>query len=376
MTSHVLPTLRFDRSGTSPATLGYRMPAEWEPHRATWLVWPHNRADWEVKMGAIDWVYAEIVRLLVDGERVAILFQDRRVERRASRVLERVGVDPGAVERYQIATNRSWIRDSGPIFVTRQPRHGPSEVAVTDWHFNGWARYRAWQRDDRVPRRIARLLRMRRFEVRHSWGRGFRPFVLEGGSLDVNGAGLALTTEECLLSRVQARNPGVSRQHIEHILREALGIRRILWMGRGIAGDDTHGHVDDIARFVSASAMVVAIEHNRADINYAALADNRARAQRMTDLRGRPLRIVSLPMPRPLFFEGQRLPASYLNFYIGNRRVLVPTFNDPNDRVALSRLARLFPGRQVVGIHAVDLVLGFGTLHCLTQQEPALSGQR
>ncbi len=366
MTRRSTPGLTFGHGSASPRARGYRMPAEWEPHAATWLVWPHNRADFEVKTSAVDWCYAEIVRHLVVGERVAILFHDKHVERRAVRVLERCGVNLRGIDRHRLQTNRSWIRDAGPIFVVRRGSSSTGSVAATDWRFNGWARYRAWQRDNALPRRLSQRLGIPRFEVRLRRV----PVVLEGGSIDVNGEGLLLTTEECLLSPVQARNPGISRQELEQVLHEALGVRRVLWLGGGIAGDDTHGHVDDVARFVNASTVVVASEFDRTDENYEPLRENRKRLNTMMDLRGRSLTIVPLPMPRPIFFDGVRLPATYANFYIANRCVLVPTFNDPGDRVALTRLGRLFPDREVVGIHAVDLVLGLGTVHCLTLQQP------
>jgi len=358
------------RPAQTPAALGFRMPAEWEIHRATWIVWPHNRADWEVKTAAIDWCYTEIVRNLVGGERVAIVVQDGGVEQRAHRALARGGIDPGQVEMHRIPTNRSWIRDSGPIFVVRDRPRGRRDVALTDWTFTAWGRYRAWQLDNALPTRIARRLNMRRFDVRLRQGAQRRPVVLEGGSIDVNGKGLLLTTEECLLGDVQPRNPGVTRPELEEILHCTLGVRRVLWLQGGIAGDDTHGHVDDVARFVSPTTVVAATESDRTDANFAPLRANRSRLAAMRDLRGHPLRVVTVPMPRPVYFDGTRLPASYLNFYISNRRVLVPTFNDPADRVALARLARVFPGREVVGIHAVDLILGLGAVHCLTQQEP------
>ena len=355
----------------SPAALGFRMPAEWEPHRATWLVWPHNRADWEVKMSAIDWCFTEIVRHLAEGERVAVLFQNGRVEQRAMRALTRAGVDLRSVKSHRVRTNRSWIRDSGPIFVVRGGRNR-IEVALTDWHFNGWARYRAWKDDDAVPSRLARCLGMRRFAVYCDEPSCRRRVVLEGGSIDVNGQGLLLTTEECLLSPVQERNPGMSKAELEAVFARNLGVRRVLWLRGGIAGDDTHGHVDDVARFVSARTVAAAMESDRTDENFEVLRENFERLWSMRDLSGRPLTILRLPMPRALYFEGQRLPASYLNFYIGNRRVLVPTFNDRNDRLALDRLRRAFPGREVVGIHAAELVLGLGAVHCLTQQEPGV----
>ena len=359
-----------------PGALGFRMPAEWEPHRATWLTWPHAWHDWETKLPAIHWCYVEIVRQLVSGERVALLFKDAAHETRARLKLEQASVDLSRVESYTIRTNRSWMRDYGPVFVIRSNGEEATadqrrEIAITDWRFNSWARYSNWKLDNEVPARVADLLGVKRFRAQVELNGKRRDLVLEGGSIDVNGQGLLLATEECLLSAVQARNRGVSRETIEALLGRYLGVRKVLWLSRGIAGDDTNGHVDDIARFVAPRTVVAAVEDDPRDENYAPLKENRDRLARMTDLDGHRLTVVPMPMPRPLFFEGQRLPASYLNFYIGNRRVLVPTFNDPADRVALGRLADLFPDREVVGIHAVDLVLGLGTMHCLTQQEPA-----
>ena len=356
----------------SPAARGYRMPAEWEPHRATWLVWPHNPTDWEPKTAAIQWCFTEITRLLIDGEAVCVLFADRAVEERACARLRKAGIDPARIGKYRIATDRSWIRDSGPIFVVRDGDAGPQQVAVTDWRFNGWARYRAWRRDNLVPARIAQSRGLDRFEAECTApaAGGPLPVVLEGGSIDVDGEGTLLATEECLLGRKQARNPRLGRRELEQALCDYLGARRVLWLGRGLAGDDTHGHVDGVARFVAPGVVAAAAEPDPADENHGRLADNLARLARMTTAGGRPLRIVEIPMPRPLVFEGRRLPASYLNFYIANRRVLVPTFNDPCDRIALALLAPLFPGREVVGVHAVDLVVGRGAIHCITQQEP------
>jgi agmatine deiminase len=340
----------------TPTALGFRMPAEWEPHAATWLAWPHERRDWPGKLTTIPWVYAEVVRHLVGGERVRILVRDARTERAARRVLRRAGVNPTRVDFYRVPTDRSWTRDFCPLFVRRD-----GEIALTNWKFNGWAKYPNWRRDDAVPDRLARLLGRRQWKL---------DVVLEGGSIDVNGCGTLLTTEECLLSPVQARNPRHSRAELEDVLGRHLGVRKVLWLGRGIAGDDTHGHVDDLARFVDPRTVVVVAEDDPSDANYEPLRENRDRLAEMTDQDGTPLRIVTLPMPAPLFFDGQRLPASYANFYVGNDVVLVPTFNDARDRDALATLAGLFPSRRVVGIHAVDLVWGLGTLHCMTQQEP------
>ena len=337
------------------------MPAEWEPHEATWIAWPHNRTDWPGRFAPIPWVYGEIVRKLSRVERVRILVEDRAAEEHARRVLRKVGAVEAAVEFFPCPTNRGWTRDYGPIFVKN--RRG--ETALTAWRFNAWAKYHDWQKDAKVPAFLAKRLKLPLFSPsRDRQGAEAAGMVLEGGSIDVNGAGLLLTTEECLLSDVQARNPGMSRAEIEGRLRDYLGITRVIWLRNGIAGDDTHGHVDDLARFVAADTVVAAAESDRSDANYEPLRENYAL------LRAAGLRVVKLPMPRPLVFDRQRLPASYANFYIANGLVLAPTFNDPNDRVALNTLARVFPDREVVGIDCTDLIWGLGALHCMTQQQP------
>jgi agmatine deiminase len=338
----------------TPRSLGFRMPAEWGPHEATWLAWPHNSEDWPGKFAPIAWVYCEVVRKLARVERVRILVRDEDLEQAARRKLKKAGVDLEAVEFFRCATDRVWTRDYCPLFV----KSGRGEIAATNWRFNGWAKYDNWRLDNSVPAVLSKRLKLRQWKL---------DLVLEGGSIDVNGAGLLMTTEECLLSPVQARNPGVSREQIERALGDYLGVDSVVWLGRGIAGDDTHGHVDDLARFVSRDTVVVASERDRSEANYEPLLEN------WKILRRHPLRVVKLPMPAPIEFNRQRLPASYANFYIANQTVLVPTFNDPADRKALDILARVFPDRQVVGIHALDLVLGLGTLHCMTQQQPALS---
>jgi agmatine deiminase len=277
-------------------------------------------------------------------------------------MLSRAGVDLGRVRFLPFATDRVWLRDSAGIFV----REGTGQRVVLDWHFNGWAKYDNWQHDDALPSQIAGYLGLPRW-VPQKKGRSV---VLEGGSIDVNGAGLLLTTEECLLSPVQARNPGLSRTDVEQVLCDYLGVQRVLWLNRGIAGDDTHGHVDDLARFVGPRTVVTVVEDDAGEVNYEPLRENLERLRGMTDLDGAPLEVVTLPMPAPIVFDGQRLPASYANFYIANRVVLVPTFNDAKDRRALATLAEVFAGREVIGIHAGELVWGLGTLHCLTQQEP------
>jgi agmatine deiminase len=356
----------------TPRELGYRMPAEWERHEATWLAWPHNTEDWPGKFQTIPWVYAEIVRLLAARERVQILVNDAKAEGRARRVLERAGADLGSVYFHAWATNRGWTRDSGPIFV----RNGAGRVAVTHWHFNAWAKYADWQLDDQVPGRAAELLGLPEWQPEIQLGEDrAKRLVLEGGSIDTNGEGILLTTEECLLSEVQERNPGVGRERLEQVFSDFLGIDQVIWLNRGVAGDDTHGHVDDISRFVGPTTIVTTVETHTNDENHEPLAENLARLKAARTLDGKQFTLVELPMPRAVVFRGQRLPASYANFYLANGLVLVPTFHDPNDRVALNILAEVFPERAVIGIHCVDLVWGLGTLHCMTQQQPAAAPQ-
>ncbi|HPC61549.1 MAG TPA: agmatine deiminase family protein [Verrucomicrobiota bacterium] len=351
----------------TPAELGYAMPAEWEKHEATWLGWPHNPTDWPDKLDTIRWVYGEMVRKIAPGERVRILVRNAAEQQLARRYLQRAGADLRRVQFIVHPTNRGWTRDSGPIFVRRRVK-GRSDTAIVHFHFNAWAKYPDWQKDRRVPETAARLLRKRLF---HAECRG-RDFVIEGGGIEVNGAGTLLTTEECYLDpKVQVRNPGLGRGEIEDTLKRYLGVTNVQWLVAGPVGDDTHGHIDDICRFVNRKTVVLIRETNRKDINHRPLAENWERIQDVRLEDGSKPEVVPLPMPAPIYFDGYRLPASYANFYIANAAVIVPTFNDPNDRVALGILAELFPDRPVVGIHAVDLVLGFGSLHCLTQQQPA-----
>jgi agmatine deiminase len=339
------------------------MPAEWEPHAATWLAWPHEASDWPGKIATIPWVYAEIVRHLHRREHVHILVNDGAKEAAARRALKKAGVEFGRVTFHGWPTDRVWTRDSGPTFLV-----GPDgRKGLLDWRFNAWAKYPNWQNDDQVPARVAETTGLPIWQPAcHR-----RRVVLEGGSIEVNGQGLLLTTEECLLSEIQCRNPGMAREDYERTFADYLGVKKVLWLNRGIAGDDTHGHIDDLARFVSPRRIVTVLESDPSEENYAPLRENWDRLQGMTDVDGSKLEVLALPMPAPVVFHGQRLPASYANFYIANGVVLVPTFNDPNDRVALDTLANLMPSHQVVGIHAVDLVWGLGTLHCLTQQEPS-----
>lgn len=343
------------------------MPAEWEPHEATWIAWPHNTTDWPGKFAPIPWVYAEIARRIAPGEILRVLVNSPSHEERAQGVLKSAGADLSRVEFFRIPTNRSWTRDFGPIFIERCNGIAPPHLSIAQFHFNAWSKYPDWELDAAVAACSADALGLPLMPA----SAGERPFVLEGGSIDVNGDGAVVVTEECLLdSTVQPRNPGLSRAEIEAALGRLLGAHRVIWLGRGIAGDDTHGHIDDVCRFTGPRTVVLCQEDNPADANYGPLQENREqlRSARLPD--GSKLDVVSLPMPAPLYFRRQRLPASYANFYIANAAVLVPTFNDLKDRVALGILAELFPDRPVVGIHAVDLVWGLGTIHCLTQQQP------
>ncbi len=350
------------------------MPAEWEPHAATWIAWPHNRNDWPGKFSCIPHVYAEIVLWLAASERVDIVVQNQAAENRAARLLQRAGVILSAVHFHQWPTDRVWTRDSGPVFLTTDalPRLGATgRLGLLDWKFNAWAKYDNFRNDDRLPSRIARFLKMDAWRPVSPDAPG-RLVVLEGGSIDVNGSGSLLTTEECLLGSIQQRNPGLSRGDYELIFAAWLGVSNVIWLGNGIQGDDTHGHVDDLARFVSRDTVVTAAESRRGAPNFDALRENLRRLRNARDENSKKLHVVTLPMPRPVVFDGVLLPASYANFYIANNVVLVPVFNDPSDRVALDLMAGLFPGREVVGIYCGDLVWGFGALHCMTQAQPRL----
>jgi agmatine deiminase len=367
-----MPQLKIADAAT-PAKLGYSMPAEWERHAATWLAWPHHEAEWPDKMEAVRWVYGEMVRKISPGEIVRILVRHQAEQTLAAGCLKRAGCDLKRVEFVEHPTNRGWIRDSGPIFVRRRNpkseiRNPKFETAIVHFHFNAWAKHDDWQKDRKVPEMAACRLRKRLFRAEFDG----RPFVIEGGGIEVNGRGTLLTTEECYLHpKIQVRNPGLTRAQYNETFQKYLGVTNVFWLRKGPDGDDTHGHIDDICRFVNRKTLVLIREKNKRDVNYRPLTEN---WERIKDLRledGSKPQVVPLPMPAPLYFDGRRLPASYANFYIANACVIVPTFNDPNDRVALGVLSELFKDRPVVGIHAVDLVLGSGSLHCLTQQQPA-----
>ena len=340
----------------------YRMPAEWEAHEATWLGWPHELTDWPGKFAPIPWAFAEIVRHLARVERVNLLVESRAAESRVKTILRKAGAELDAVTFFHVPTDRGWMRDSGPISISG----GSDGGTLLNFAFNGWAKYDDYKKDAKVVGRVKSRMKRRVILPEHKG----RRVVLEGGSIDVNGHGTLLTTEECLLSKVQERNPGFTRDDYAEIFRRYLGATNVLWLAKGIAGDDTHGHVDDLARFVDATTVVAVVEDDPADENHRPLMENLVRLREMKDQDGRPLRVETLPMPEPAVFDGQRLPASYANFYIANKIVLVPTFNDPADRVALEKLAELFPSRAIVPIYCRDLVLGLGTIHCMTQQLP------
>ena len=342
-----------------------RMPAEWEPHRATWISWPHHEPDWPGKLGPIPWVYAEIARVLAEHETVEILCHDEDVRDAASEALEAHHARRDRIRLHVVPTDRVWLRDSAPTAVHDET----GAVALVNWGFNAWAKYPNFAQDAKIGASIAEVTRLPRLTPRRA-DTG-QPVVLEGGGIETNGAGLLLVTEEWLLSDVQVRNPGLTRADYERLFAEWLGIERTIWLGEGCVGDDTHGHIDDIARFLSRDTVALAIERDPRDENHARSLDNLRRLQAARGTDGAPLRVVELPFPRPVMMQGERLPASYANFYIANGVVIVPTFNDPNDRLALTALAEAIPGHRVIGIHAVDLVWGLGTLHCLTQQEPA-----
>ncbi len=345
---------------TTPASLGFRMPAEWEPHAATWLAWPHNLDTWPGKFTPIPGIYVEMVQALHRDEPVNICVNDAEAAAQVRHLLTQAGVDFGRVTLYEIPTNDTWARDHGPVFLTRM-NNRQIELAITDWIFNSWGeKYGPWDLDDMVPQKIAAQFGLPSFEP---------GIVLEGGSIDVNGRGTLLTTEACLLN--PNRNSSLTRTDIEDYLRAYLGVSKVLWLGDGIVGDDTDGHVDDLARFVDPTTVVCMVEDDPADVNYTLLRDNFMRLQHMTDQDERPLRVVPLSMPSPVEYEGNRLPASYANFYIANAVVLVPTYACTNDQRALATLQELFPSRQVIGVPCTDLVWGLGAIHCVTQQQPA-----
>ncbi|MBN9690357.1 MAG: agmatine deiminase family protein [Verrucomicrobia bacterium] len=337
------------------------MPAEWEPHHATWLTWPRpNGISFPGKYEPVPDVYGQFVFHLTRGEEVHINVWNEELAEEIRRVLRRHHVPLERVHLHLFQAYEPWCRDHGPIFVVRDGPNG-RDRAVVDWGYNAWGnKYPPFDLDDAIPQHIANLRGLPLFQP---------GIVMEGGSLEVNGRGTVLTTEACLLN--PNRNPELNRAQIEQYLRSYLGVRHVLWLGDGIVGDDTDGHIDDLTRFVNPTTVVTVVEEDPADENYELLQENLRRLRTMTDQDQQPLKIVELPMPRRLEYEDQRLPASYANFYIANGRVIVPTYRDPNDNRALELLQREFPDRKVVGIDSTDLIWGLGSFHCISQQEPA-----
>ncbi|HSL90122.1 MAG TPA: agmatine deiminase family protein [Ignavibacteriaceae bacterium] len=339
-----------------------RIPAEWEQHEATWIGWPNNKEDWPGKFQPIPWVYGEIVRYISRAEKVRIIVESTSHQKKAEQVLKAVGADLNNVEFFKLETDRNWLRDSGPQFVKDKNEN----TVIINFKFNAWAKYDNYKKDIKIPKMIAKQLKLERIPAEHK----NREVVLEGGSIDYNGSGTLITTEECLMDReVQVRNPGFTKKDYEEVFRKYFGITNTIWLNKGIAGDDTHGHVDDITRFVNRTTVVTVLESRPNDPNYLPLMENREMLEGAVLEDGKKPEVVEIPMPSPVIFKGERLPASYANFYISNYAVLVPTFNDPNDRIALGILGELFTDRLVIGIHAVDLVWGLGTIHCLTHEQ-------
>ena len=345
----------------------YIMPAEWECQEAVWLGWPHYADDWPCKLNQARWAYCEMIRNITRVQKVRMLVQDKKTKANALSFLEKAHVSLDNVEFFEVKTNRGWLRDAGPSFVRATPSYTSplgggkgGGKAMIDWKFNAWAKYKNWPLDNTIPSFIQKYLGYERIVPTHNG----RQVVLEGGSIDVNGKGVLLTTEECLQSNVQCRNPGFTKDDYLEVFGKYLGIKEIIWLGDGIKGDDTHGHVDDIARFINVGTIAAAVETDKKSDNYAQSQENLKRLRRTK------YSVVELPMPKPIYFDGVRLPASYANFLIINKMVLVPIFGDANDRHGLNALADAMPNHEVVGIYAADLVVGLGTIHCLTQQEP------
>jgi agmatine deiminase len=340
----------------------FTLQPEWKTHEATWIGWPYNKSDWPGKFSPIPYVYSEIVKYISRGEKVRIFVHSKEHKLKAEKILKDCDVSLTNVEFFIKKTDRGWLRDSGPMFV----KDG-NEIIALDFKFNAWAKYDDYKLDDKIPSFISNKLNLRRVISEQNG----KQIVLEGGAIDTNGKGTLITTEECLLDeKIQTRNTGFTKQDYFEVFKKYFGISNVIWLGKGIVGDDTHGHIDDLCRFVKDDTVVLVQEENSSDENYNLLNENRERLQNISLPNGSRLKVVPLPMPSPQIFKGQRLPASYANFYISNYAVLVPTFNDPNDRIALGTLSKLFPDRKVIGIHSVDLVWGLGTLHCLTKEQP------
>lgn len=339
-----------------------RFPAEWEKQQGILLCFPHSGNDWPGKFEAVQWAFIEFIKKVTAFEQVVLIVADEKLKSKVSGMLATAHVELDKLSFIIQKTNRSWMRDSGPIIVKKG-----DEREALDFNFNGWAKYKNYKLDRLVPSKIASFLNIPLTQVLYKG----KPVILEGGAIDVNGKGTLITSEECLMhSEIQVRNPGLTKADYEAIFKEFLGIKNVIWLGDGITGDDTHGHIDDLCRFVNADTILTVVESNPEDSNYEALQDNLKRLQNAKLESGKPPKVITLPMPERLDFDGLRLPASYVNFLILNNSVLVPVFNDPNDRLAMNIIAECFPDRKIIPISAIDLIWGFGTLHCLSQQIP------
>ncbi len=342
-----------------PTQAGYIFPAEWAPHTATWLSWPHKEESWPGKIETIYKPYCEFIKILTEGELVRINVKDAEMEAFAKSELTKVGADLSKIEFFHFATNDAWCRDHGPAFLINATT---KQKTIVDWGYNAWGdKYPPYDLDDVIPTKIGKHFNLPVYNP---------GIVMEGGSVDFNGAGTLLTSTACLLN--ENRNPHLNQQQIEEYLKNYYGVQQILWLGDGIVGDDTDGHIDDITRFVNANTVVTVVEENKHDENYHILQENLQMLREFKLLNGESLNIIELPMPSPVVYDGQRLPASYANFYIGNAAVIVPTYRDKNDEKAIEILRACFPDRKVVGIDSTDIIWGLGSFHCLSQQEPAV----
>ena len=336
-----------------------RMPAEWEEQKSTWIAWPHNKKDWPNKFDFIPEIFAEIISHISKGQKVNILIENNVLKKRAILILKNFKVNFSNIRFSLCKTDRAWLRDSFPIFVKNK-----NKKILLNWKFNSWAKYKNFKKDNSIINKVKKVLKLQ--SISPVFNR--RKVVLEGGAIDVNGKGALITTEECLLSKIQQRNSGFKKHDYEKIFFNYFGIRKIIWLKRGIVGDDTHGHIDDLARFVSENTIFLAYERNKKDVNYKILRNNFRILKKLDDFKK--LKIIKIPMPKAKYIEGTRVPASYLNFYIANKVILVPTFNDKKDKLVLKMFRKYFKNRKVVPIDCSILIWGFGAIHCMTQQEP------
>ena len=340
--------------------LNYRMPAEWEKQKSTWIAWPHNKKDWPNKFRFIPYVFCEIISKISNHQKVNILIEKKTIKKKINFFLKKFLKNTNNISFRVCKTNRAWLRDSFPIFVKK----ANNKKVLINWGFNGWAKYKNFNHDNKICSKIKKFIGLNSITpiIRN------KRIILEGGSIDVNGKGILLTTRECLQSNIQARNPGLKQHEYEFIFRKYLGVKEVFWLNKGIAGDDTHGHIDDIARFVSEKKIFLAYENNKKDINYKPLNENYQIIKK--SIKKKNFKIIKIPMPKAKYINGIRVPASYLNFYIANKIVLVPIFNDNKDKIVIKIFKKHFKNREIVPIDCSLLIWGFGAIHCMTQQEP------